>query len=86
MKKKMHGRPDRLRNKIYRIFGICPRDDFLWYTSDAMKVMESFEHYTKLNTGFNNMVAKQLGLVFDKDGKPISKVESTESVERGVYG
>ena len=86
MTKHKYGRPDRIRNKIYRIFGICPRDDFLWYTSDAMKVMESFEHYTKLNTGFNNMVARQLGLVFDKEGKIVTKVESTESVERGVYG
>jgi len=86
MKKHKYGRPDRLRNKLFRLIGIAPRDDFSWYTNDAMKVMESFEHYTKLNTGFNNMVAKQLGLVFDKDGKPISKVESTESMERGVYG
>jgi len=82
----MHGRKDRIRNRFFRWIGICPRDDFIWYTSDAMRVMESFEHYTKVNTGFNNIVASQLGIMFDSDGKIVSKEESSDNVERGVYG
>jgi len=86
MGKLVHGRQDRLRNKLYRFLGICCRDDFLWYTSDAMKVMESFEHYTKVNTGFNNIIAAQLGIVFNKDGKIVPVKSDDDIMDSGTYG
>jgi hypothetical protein len=56
---------DRLRNKFFRWVGITPRDDFIYFTESVVKVLESFEKFTKASTIFSNAVAEKLGIRFD---------------------
>jgi len=56
---------DRLRNKFFRWMGVTPRDDFVFYTDNVVKVLESFERFSKASSLFSNVVAEKLGIRFD---------------------
>ena len=56
---------DRLRNKFFRWIGITPYDDYQEFNDSLMKVLNSFERFTKASSIFSNAVAEKLGIRFD---------------------
>lgn len=77
-------RPDRLRNRFFRWVGVHPIDDFDYFSDDIMKVLESFEKFSKHSALFSGVVAEKLDIKFD-GYKDVSKKEDTKD-EQGMYG
>ena len=73
---------DRLRNKIVRLLGGMPRDDFNMFTDDLFKVLNSFENFVKATSNFSNIVATRLGIHYDGNTDTVTDIGKTnEEVE-----
>lgn len=83
MKKKQKNK-DRLRNKLFRLIGVTPIDDFEYNADDVMRVLESFEKFSKHSALFSGVVAQKLGIKFD-GYKDVSKEEDLKD-EKRMYG
>jgi len=82
--KKKQKNKDRLRNKLFRLIGVTPIDDFEYNADDVMRVLESFEKFSKHSALFSGVVAQKLGIKFD-GYKDVSKEEDLKD-EKRMYG